>query len=107
MQTTFESTDLSPRVVGFCRPIVDLNLAMARGDALALLERHRLEPDVSFSSDAVLTALLRDAELIAGTRAQASPGGPVSNALHSLAVSQGTYPRPIEVSWVGQFSPHM
>lgn len=94
-------------IVGFCRPIVDLTIVIQPALAEQLLDAAGLAPGVSFSSDAVLAALVREAELAVGSRARWSPGGPVSNALHSAAVSQGPYPRRIPVTWAGRLSPEL
>lgn len=87
----------------FCRPIVDITVAMSGSEAFEFLKAVGLEPGVSFVSDDEIQNV-RNVIADSGRHLEeVSPGGPVSNVMFSLAQSLGTYPRDLTLEWCGPY----
>lgn len=91
------------RVTGFCRPIVDWTVAMEPSEALGVLGAAGLGSGVTFVGDAVLETVRAAIGRLPHHHEEASPGGPVSNAIFSLARAAGPYPRGFEIAWAGPY----
>lgn len=87
----------------FCRPIVDMTVAMSGSEALEYLKAVGLEPGVSFVGNEMIQKIREVVDDAHRHLEQASPGGPVSNAMFSLAQSLGTYPRDLALEWFGPY----
>lgn len=90
-------------VVGYCRPIVDRTFILNADQTAHVLREHEIDLGVSFHDDSVLIEVERSLVHRNGVSATSSPGGPVSNALYSLANALNTYPRSVELVWTGPY----
>jgi hypothetical protein len=96
-------TGEAPRIIGYCRPIYDLLAHLPAASIDQILRGLRLPRGVTFVDEATASEAMDLLDSAAPTL-EWSPGGPVSNSLYAIGAHLTSYPRPVDVTWVGGLS---